>query len=86
MAFVRFVECTLPLDVVDGASGCVCMLRATAQCRENKTELDKWEKQNNRTHTTVGKWFGMISFKSVLSTLHVVWASTPLYLSSTELP
>lgn len=62
----------------------VCPLWATAECGENETEGDGLGGEDNRS--AAEKWFGVVSFESILDTVHVVRANNAVHLLITKLP
>lgn len=66
------------------ALGCLRLRWAAAGSGENGSDVDRLERENNRT--AARKWFGVICFGSILSTVHVVRATTAVQPFTAELP
>lgn len=78
VAFEELVESVRSLDTVDDASGCVCLRTAAAEGKYNGASVYRFKKEKN---CTAGRErLGVLSFESVLSTGHVVLASTAVHL------
>lgn len=83
MTAVQFMECVPHLDVVHDVLRSKCLLRTGAEGGESESNVDMLEREIS--HTAVWIWFRVISFESILSTVHFVRTSFAVHLFSTEL-
>lgn len=68
--FVQIMECIPPSNAVHDASRCLRLWWAAADGGKNETNVVRSEGGNSRT--VAERWFGMILFESIFSTVHVV--------------
>lgn len=67
---VHRVRSAFGVDAGDKKLGCICLGWATTDGEESKSILGRALKENGCT--VAREWFGAISFRSILSTVHVV--------------
>lgn len=73
LPFVRHMDCAAPLDELDEASKCVSLQWATSGSEKNRDNVGRG--RDDTDLMAEGGWLGVISFQSVVSNVHSVWAN-----------
>lgn len=82
-AFVQYMEVTKPVSGVDEALGCVCVRWATDEGEDWTLDI---ENSLRKEHVQAGEWYGLVPFRSIVSTVQVLRSNLWIRPFSPELP